>query len=135
VVGQGRGRLRRVVVVIGLAVLVALALSVGGCGGGGDDVELVRGVTVDVEARDNTFVPEETTVAAGTSVRFVNVGRNDHNVIPVSDDQDELLVETDDLAPEAEATVRLTEPGTYRYYCSIHGTKTAGMIGTIEVTG
>lgn len=98
-------------------------------------MELVSGVTVEVEARDNTFEPESTTVAAGAEVRFVNVGRNDHNVIPVSDDQDELLVETDDLAPGAKATVRLTEPGTYPYYCSIHGIAKAGMIGTIEVTG
>ncbi|HEX6310581.1 MAG TPA: plastocyanin/azurin family copper-binding protein [Acidimicrobiia bacterium] len=134
---QARGRVARLrhrVATLAVAVGV-LAVAGGGCGGSRSDVELVRGVTVDVEARDNTFVPEDTTVAAGTNVRFVNVGRNDHNVIPISDDQDELLVETDSLGPEAEATVRLTEPGTYRYYCSIHGTETAGMIGTVEVTG
>lgn len=106
-----------------------------GCGDGASDVELVRGVTVDVDARDNTFEPETTEVAAGTNVRFANVGRNEHNVIPVSDDQAELLVETDALRPGDEAVVRLTEPGTYRYYCSIHGTAEKGMIGSIEVAG
>lgn len=115
--------------------MLAVALAAGGCGGDADDVELVRGVDVEVQARDNVFAPETIEVAAGTNVHFDNVGRNDHNVIPVSDDQDELLVETDELTPGAEAVVRLTEPGTYRYYCSLHGTANAGMIGTIEVTG
>jgi plastocyanin len=107
--------------------------AVAGCSGT-DDVELVRGVTVGIDARDNTFDPETVEVAAGTNVRFVNVGRNDHNVIPVSGDQEELYVPSDELTPDAEAVVRLTEPGTYRYYCSIHGTPRAGMIGEIEVT-
>ena len=114
---------------------VVLASVIAGCGGEGADVELVRGVTIDVDARDNTFDPEATEVAAGTKVRFTNVGRNDHNVIPASEDKSELLVETDELRPGDEAAVRLTEPGTYRYYCSIHGTADEGMIGTIEVTG
>jgi len=118
---------------IGFGVVLLAAFA--GCGGSGSDVELVRGVTVEVDARDNTFDPEDTEVAAGTRIRFANVGRNDHNVIPNSDDQSELLVETDDLGPGDEAVVRLTEPGTYRYFCSIHGTAEAGMIGTIEVTG
>ena len=118
---------------IGLSVVLA-GLSAG-CGGHASDVELVRGVTVEIDARDNTFDPEDTEVAAGTRIRFANVGRNEHNVIPSLDDQSELLVETDDLGPDAEAVVRLTEPGTYRYYCSIHGTAEAGMIGTVEVTG
>lgn len=115
--------------------MLAVVLAAGGCGGGGDDVELVRGVDVEVQARDNVFAPETIEVAAGTNVHFVNVGRNDHNVIPASDDQDELLVETDELGPGMDAVVRLTEPGTYRYYCSLHGTADAGMIGTVEVTG
>jgi plastocyanin len=117
---------------IGFVVVLA---AIAGCGGGGADVELVRGVTVEVDARDNTFAPEVTEVEPGTRVRFANVGRNEHNVIPVSDDQSELLVETDALGPGDEAVVRLTEPGTYRYFCSIHGTAEAGMIGTVEVTG
>jgi len=119
--------------VIGFGVVALAAFA--GCGGGNSDVELVRGVTVEVDARDNTFAPEVTEVAAGTRIRFANVGRNDHNVIPASDDESEPLVEADDLGPGAEAVVRVTEPGTYRYYCSIHGTADAGMIGTIEVTG
>ena len=118
---------------IGFGVVLLAAFA--GCGGNGSDVELVRGVTVEVDARDNTFDPEDTEVAAGTRIRFANVGRNDHNVIPVSDDQEELLVETDALGPDDEAVVRLSKPGTYRYYCSIHGTAEAGMIGTIEVAG
>jgi plastocyanin len=118
-------------VLFGAAAVLTLTVA---CGSD-DPVELVDGVTVDVDARDNTYDPEATEVAAGTRIRFVNVGRNVHNVIPVAEEHDELYVKNSELGPDDEAVVRLTEPGTYRYYCSIHGTEKAGMIGTIEVTG
>ena len=85
--------------------------------------------------RDNTFEPEALTVAAGTTITFDNVGRNEHNVVPAEGTSDAIAVDVDDLAPGTAAERRLTEPGEYRYYCSIHGTETAGMVGTITVTG
>lgn len=85
--------------------------------------------------RDNTFEPAELSVPAGTTVVFDNVGRNEHNVIPAEGTPEAITVDVDDLAPGAAAERRLTEPGEYRYYCSIHGTETAGMVGTITVTG
>ena len=55
--------------------------------------------------------------------------------IPADPDEDwEIPVE--DFKPGSEGTpVRFTEPGTYGYYCSIHGTANAGMIGSITVEG
>ena len=38
-------------------------------------------------------------------------------------------VETDDFGPDAVYEHTFDEPGTYRYYCSIHGTTDAGMVG------
>jgi plastocyanin len=108
---------------------------VAACGDtGSGEVELVEGVTVDVAARDNVFEPETVEVAPGTEIQFTNDGRNDHNVTAVDDDQAIIDVSTSDLGPGDRATRRLTEPGTYHYYCTIHGTETAGMIGTIVVT-
>jgi plastocyanin len=120
-----------------LTVLLAalLAGAAAGCGGSEErPVALVEGVVVDVRVLDNSYAPDDLEVAAGTEVRFDNRGRNDHDVIPVDPDQDAVTITLDELPPGAVVTRRLTEPGTYAYYCSIHGTATAGMIGTITVT-
>ena len=122
---------------LGLAAVTLLLAGLGltACGSSGDDVELVEGVTENVDALDNSFAPEEITVQAGTEIVFTNRGRNDHNVIPADPDEDwEIPVE--DFAPGTEAApIAFDEPGTYDFYCSIHGTATAGMIGSITVEG
>ncbi|MGK2950360.1 MAG: cupredoxin domain-containing protein [Acidimicrobiales bacterium] len=127
------GPRRRLSGVVGAAALVAVA----GCGGGGGDdapVELVEGVVVDVRVVDNSYEPETLEVAAGTEVLFDNRGRNEHDVIPVDPERDEITITLEELPPGESVTRRLTQPGTYEYYCSIHGTETAGMIGSITVT-
>ena len=111
---------------------VAAAMALVACGGG-DDVTLVEGVEEPVQAIDNSFRPEELEVAAGTEVVWDNGGRNDHNVLPVEGDA--WGVEAADFEPGATYRHRFTEPGTYAYYCSLHGTTTKGMVGSIVVTG
>lgn len=131
-----------------LLAVVALILAVAGlagCGGddeapdaasdGGDeapDAEPLEGDSVEILALDNVFDPEAARVAAGTEVTFVNNGRNDHNVIPEDEDA-EWRVEAEDFRPGDEASYTFDEPGTYRFYCSIHGTLTAGMPGVLVV--
>ncbi len=100
-------------------------------GGGVPTGPLVDGVTVEVDAPDNFFRPEAIEVEAGTEVVWTNTGRNDHNVI--LSDSKEILVATDDFAPTDVGSFRFTEVGTFRYYCSIHGTPDVGMIGVVEV--
>ncbi|MCO8126150.1 plastocyanin/azurin family copper-binding protein [Acidimicrobiia bacterium EGI L10123] len=118
--------------------VVPMLLTAGACGdddsaGEASTVSLVEGVEVEVSAIDNTFRPEEIEVAAGTEVLWSNDGRNVHNVLPVEGEA--WGVEVDDFEPGDEYRHRFTEPGTYPYYCSLHGTTTAGMIGTVVVTG
>ncbi len=113
-----------------VALAVALVLSVAACGG--DDAPELVDATSEVTALDNSFRPAELTVAAGTTVEWENGGRNDHNVLPA--DTDEWGVEADAFAPGDRFSHRFTEPGTYAYYCSLHGTPTKGMVGTIVVT-
>ena len=118
----------RMVVVAGVMLVSA------GCGDdGAAPVTLVEGVTADVQAIDNTFRPAESEVAAGTEVVWANDGRNEHNVLPV--EGEDWGVEADAFTPGDEYSYRFTEPGTYDYYCSLHGTTTKGMVGTIVVTG
>jgi plastocyanin len=97
-----------------------------------DDVVAVDGTEANVRAQDNTFVEENISVAAGTTVVWDNVGRQDHDVIAVKDDCD-WGVPVEDFAPEASYEHTFDEPGTYRYYCSLHGTADAGMVGTVVV--
>lgn len=123
----------RTTLVLSAAVVLLGGLGLSSCGK--DEVELVEGVTENVDAVDNSFAPEEITVQAGTEVIFTNRGRNDHNVVPADDDQD-WDIAVGDFKPGTEAApIAFDEPGTYDYFCSIHGTATAGMTGTITVEG
>jgi plastocyanin len=90
---------------------------------------------VEVVALDNSFRPDQLTVAAGTEVRFVNRGRNEHDALSV--ESDTWGVEAVDFGPGAEYVHVFDEPGTYRYYCSLHGNADVGMVGviTVEATG
>jgi len=99
-----------------------------------DSAVPANGEVVDVTALDNTFRPEEIEIVAGTTIRWENGGRNDHNVLPV-DDTLEWGVDVADFAPGDEYAQLFDTPGVYPYYCSLHGTADFGMIGTVVVTG
>lgn len=125
-----------------MLVLVVVGSVAVGCGGddspdGADgeappDAELLEGDAVEILAVDNVFDPEAARVAVGTEVTFRNSGRNDHNVVPEDEDA-EWAVDAADFGPGDEASFTFDEPGVYRYYCSIHGTLTAGMPGVLVV--
>jgi plastocyanin len=135
--------------------IVVIALATVGCGGDSDangegaDTPSVspdatgapevtfapNGESVTVQALDNTFRVQDLTIAAGTEVVWDNVGRNDHNVVPVGDvEVASWGVLTDDFTPGDTYSHVFTAPGEYRYYCTIHATEDAGMIGTVIVT-
>jgi plastocyanin len=103
------------------------------CGGSdaSTSTPVVESGTVTVDALDNTFRRKEITVAPGTEVVWTNKGRNDHDILPV--DGGKWGAEPDAFGPDATYTNRFTNPGTYEYYCSLHGTKAKGMIGTVTV--
>lgn len=92
-----------------------------------------NGIVVDVLARDNSFLPEEIEISAGTEIRWENRGRNDHNVLP-ADDASGWGVDVEGFGPGDVYSEVFDTPGTYPYYCSLHGTSDFGMIGTIVVT-
>lgn len=113
-------------------------LSSTGSGAPTPDTVAPNGESVEVQALDNTFRPETIEITAGTEVVFTNVGRNEHNVLPADvapGEMGEWGVATEDFPPRAEYRHVFTRPGTYAYYCSIHGTADVGMIGTVLVTG
>ena len=135
--------MRRLLLLV--ALLTALAVGCGGDddpggadGGGADgdgappDATLLEGDAVEIQAIDNSFQPEAAQVAAGTEVTFVNSGQNNHNVVPEDEDA-EWAVDTEEFQPGDTSSFTFDEPGTYRFYCSIHGTLDAGMPGVLVV--
>ena len=87
---------------------------------------------LEIVATDNKFVPKYVEVKVGTKVTFTNKGRNIHNVYAVEDDAFEPVL-NDDFDRGESATRTFDAPGDYPYYCTLHATKTAGMIGGIRV--
>lgn len=139
-------------VMIGLAMVVGVV----GCSGDDDESQVTlqsapavvvttaasaaetypaNGEVEAVLSLDNNFVPQTVTVVAGTEVLWNNNGRNGHNVLPESDPQATTWgVQVEQFQPGDTYAHLFDRPGTYVYYCSIHGTSTAGMFGTIIVT-
>ena len=94
-----------------------------------------NGETVDMSAIDNNFVPQNLEVEAGTEVVFTNNGRNPHNVVPEGDPKATTWgVLEEGFQPTDTCSRVFDRPGTYVIYCTIHGSSTAGMFGTITVT-
>jgi len=89
------------------------------------------GVVVPVIALDNSFRPQTLEVHVGDTVSWENRGNNDHDVLSVEGGA--WGVQVTGFAPGAVYTHVFTEPGEYSYYCSIHGSEHAGMVGTITV--
>jgi plastocyanin len=136
------------------SVIVATILMVS-CGADGQDSEVTtietvpaNGEVINIQALDNSFRPVDFEIAAGTEVMFDNRGRNDHNILPdtVKDDAGLTALLASDTSPTVWGVVStdfvpgdtyshlFNVPGTYNYYCSIHGAPGAGMYGTLTVS-
>jgi len=119
---------RTVTVMLAVALLVVTA----SCGGDDKPVGGPRKV-VEVTALDNSFNPETLVIPPGTTVRWTNKGKLQHNSLSVSGEE-KIEVEPQNFDPGESFEHTFDKPGTYRYYCSLHGTADAGMIGTIIVS-
>lgn len=127
----------------GLAFLLPLAL-IWGCGGsdspsdpggtgngppgpppgGGDPVP-----TTSVTVRDNLFDPAAIAVSPGASVTWTWSGGEPHNVTWASGG---LTNSTTQTSGTYSATMP-TAAGELVYYCTLHGTPTSGMRGTVRI--
>jgi plastocyanin len=95
------------------------------------------GVVVPVVALDNSFRPLSVEAEVGDEVVWENRGRNEHDVLSVAGtlaDGTAWGITVDDFQPGAIFAHVFSEPGEYRYYCTIHGTAEVGMVGTVVVT-
>jgi len=117
------------------AVVTVAALAACSGSGSGQVEQTGLGKVVEVEAVDNVFKPETIEIEPGTEVRWVNKGRNAHDVEPTEADLGDWGIALADFQPGVTYSHVFTEPGEYPYYCTAHGTRTRGMIGKIVVTG
>ncbi len=89
--------------------------------------EAGAGNAVVVEMVDDRFQPREVEVTAGTTVTWVNKGRNWHSI--ASGDAD---FSSPKLGPGESFSFRFEAPAVYRYFCKHHGLQ--GMAGRVTVT-
>jgi plastocyanin len=123
-----------------LALLMGCAAMLAACGDEDDDGNDPPANTIQVV--NNDFTPSTLTVPVGATVTFSwPSGSVNHNVvpwasneapIPASPNQPELL----DGPTSFQAT--FNNPGTFRYFCSIHGSvsdtgELSGMAGSVTV--
>lgn len=82
-----------------------------------------------VAVQDNVFVPASITIDAGQSVTWQWGGSNQHNVTWV------VTSGAGNSATQSSGSYTRTfdAPGSYDYYCSIHGAPGSGMHATIVV--
>lgn len=141
------GTMRVRVLMIAAALVVAAGLV--GCGSdskkGTTDIVDLRGKatpgqypSVTVSATDNDFKPQNIRIDPGVTVIWKNDGRSQHNIVASDANQDfhgdkPFGVEQADFGPGKEYQFRFDKPGTYAYYCSLHGAPHEGMIGSVIV--
>lgn len=80
----------------------------------------------EIAMTDDRFDPRSVTVPLGTTVTWLNTGRNWHSVAAYDGS-----FESGKIQPGERFTVPFTQPGTFTYLCKHHGLQ--GMIGSITV--
>jgi len=89
-----------------------------------------QGITVS----DNSFGPAAPTITAGTFVVWTWSAVNFHNVVWDVIPASAVVSSSGNPKSTGTFTLRLTTPGTYTYYCQVHGAPGGvGMSGTITV--
>ncbi len=70
-----------------------------------------------------SYMPHDITVAAGTTIKWVNNDDIPHTVVSTTDLFKSKALDTDD-----KFSFKFDKPGTYEYFCSIHPKMTAKVI-------
>jgi plastocyanin len=129
------GVMRRVLIVVVIAVGGLLAVACSGSGSGAAtttvSTQAPQSGTVSVSVIDNNFRPQDITVTKGSTVVWTNEGRAEHNIVAFGPTP--FHVDTKSFPPGSTYSWVADSAGTFRYYCSIHGTATAAMYGSVTV--
>lgn len=85
---------------------------------------------IEVTATSFAFDPEEITVQAGEDVTIVLTADDILHDFTVEDAEGHVAA---DAGETASGGLRIDEPGSYTFYCSVEGHREAGMEGTLIV--
>jgi plastocyanin len=85
------------------------------------------GKSMTISMEDDRFAPKAITIAAGTTVTWVNNGADWHSVAAFDGS-----FESGQISPGDSFSYTFTTPGDFSYICKHHGRQ--GMIGMITVT-
>ncbi|MEW6364537.1 MAG: plastocyanin/azurin family copper-binding protein [Acidobacteriota bacterium] len=92
-----------------------------------------QGAVVDVSGEDNVFAPSTVNISPGDTVRWTMTGNNPHTVTSGTPSSSPgTLFDSGTLTKGQTFQFQFTTPGTYPYFCRIHG---AMMSGTVVVGG
>jgi plastocyanin len=84
---------------------------------------------VTVSMKDFEFAPLEIKVKAGTTISWKNDGAKPHSATAVDKSFDTAIFQ-----PGETKSAKFDTPGTFKYYCQLHGTPDGnGMVGTVIV--
>jgi plastocyanin len=83
-----------------------------------------RAEAPNISIKEYAFSPVQLTVAAGTQVTWTNYDQVPHTIVEEGKKFHSPALDTND-----SYSFVLTQPGTYRYFCSLH----PQMVGTITV--
>jgi plastocyanin len=121
------------------AILASSLVLLTACGGGDDgdtsgtgDAAANSSGGVTIEATEFAFEPEDFSLPADqdTELTLVNKGVVEHDIVVEELDDRELVFAN---AGETVTETVSVPAGTYTYYCSIPGHRSAGMEGTLTV--
>ena len=102
-------------------VVVAVLALVGAACGEDPDLQALgsssSGGSTEIVALDNVFGDDgaDVEVAPGAEISWVNNGRNDHNIVPIGDD-DSWGVAAQDFRPGDTYTAQFDDPGLYELW-------------------
>jgi plastocyanin len=126
---------KKAVLLVAFASVALLGCSGSGSGSGSgattSSTQAPQSGTVTVSVIDNNFRPADITVTKGSIVVWTNEGRAEHNIVAFGPTP--FHVDTKSFPPGSTYSWIAGETGTFRYYCSIHGTATAAMYGSVTV--
>lgn len=117
---------------VSVVTLVLLAGASASCGGSSyTSPGAGGGHTLSVAMTGVAFSPSIDTVAAGSTVTWTNDDGFAHTVTSSPGSAD--TYDSGNVASSGTYPHTFNNPGTYAYYCQLHGTPSSGMRGTIVV--
>lgn len=123
-------RNRLITAVAAVAALAAVALVVGIATPARTATARAATTTTTVRFGEYFYRPKKVTISAGSSVRFVNIGKIEHTVADATKGGTirSKVIRPRALAHGRSQTVRFTRRGTVYYLCTFHPTLMRGVV-------